>query len=65
MNWPWSKPCLSRAEKALVASKLGVASQDVGKIRGRSVRATENGLLAVVPADVRQRVRAKLSQAGR
>lgn len=61
MRWPWFKPRLSRAEKALVASDLGVSSQDVGKVRDVKVRATLNGLRAYVDAEARARFDATMS----
>lgn len=63
MRWPWSKPRPCRAEKVALASKLGVASQDVGRAHRVAVRATTNGLLANVSPDVRERVQAKLAAA--
>ncbi len=52
---PFSKRRLTRLQKAERVSPLCVASQDIGHVRKRKVRATINGLRACVDAEVRAR----------
>lgn len=61
MRWPWSKPHISRAEKALVASKLSVPCQDVGRVRDVLQETLHARLRAVVSAECRARYDATMS----
>lgn len=65
MRWPWSKPAqpvvLSPVEKAVIANGWGVATRDIGKVQKVKERATLNGLLACVDAEVKARYDATMS----
>lgn len=65
LRWPFRTRRLTPIEKAERAAALAVPTQAVGHVRAKQMRATVNGLLAAVAPDVRERVEAKLSEAGR
>lgn len=60
---PFAKRRLTRLQKAERVSPLCVASQDIGHVRKRKVRATINGLLSVVAPEKAEDIRAQLAAA--
>lgn len=56
MKWFWFKPRLSRAQKALMASKLGVPCLDVSRVRDIQREALHAGLLAGLSAEHQARI---------
>lgn len=58
----FAKPRLSSAQKAALASSLGVSTRATHDHCSRAQRATLNGLLIAVPQEDRERCEAKLAE---
>lgn len=63
LRWPFFKRRLSPLEKAERASTLAVPTQHVSRVREQKYRAMNNGLMAGVSEEDRERIAAKLQAA--